>query len=285
MKRALVALVMVPLFVASVLSAQALIVAQAPDGAGWRFTLVLTNTTTSDAVVAISFLQDIDSAGDTAAWTPPFQESVNLTAITVPAASSVFLHSTGTAANLTQGWAQINGGPGVEAYVVYTYTNGESSSEGTAPGVTGAPRILVPFDNTGSLSTSLAVVFLNDAPGTVEVNIKTSNNNNVITSSLTLPANAQVAFGMPTQFPGTAVQRGLAEFYTTSGSLAIIALQANTNAATGVFSFTTAPVYSETGAPIISASGTGGSGGGFATNSATVASVDRTKPVTDRRRI
>jgi hypothetical protein len=71
-----------------------------------------------------------------------------------------------------------------------------------------------------------------------------------------------MAFALDTLLSGTAGQSGLAEFYVTSGTLAIIALRSNTNSTTHVFSFTTAPVYSETRGPIISTSGTGGGGGG-----------------------
>src|SRR5579872_2292984 len=157
MKYALRSLILV-LSLVSFATAQTLVISQAPDGAGWQFTLVLTNTTTSNAVISISFYQDTDNTGETAAWTPPFIENVTLSAVVVPAASSVFLHSKGTAATLTQGWAQITNATGVQAYVIYTYTLGQSTQSATAEGVVSAPRYLVPFDNTGTSGTELAVV-------------------------------------------------------------------------------------------------------------------------------
>jgi hypothetical protein len=264
MKHALLVLVLVPLFAVSVVSAQTLNISQATDGGGWQFTLVLTNTTTSNVTVAISFFKDTGSSGDTEAWTPPFVETtVNLAALGVPAGSSVFLHSTGTAAALTQGWAQITNAIGVEAYVIYTYTNGANISSGTAQGVISASGYLVPFDNTGTIGTELAVVNPTGTSETVLVNYRTSSGT-VSSGSFNLPANGQMAFSLDSlpALSGTAGQSGLAEFYVTSGTLAIIALRSNTNSTTHVFSFTTAPVYSETRAPIISTSGTGGGGGG-----------------------
>ncbi len=59
------------------------------------------------------------------------------------------------------------------------------------------------------------------------------------------------SFDSSTQFPATAGQSGLAEFYGPSGTFSILALKFNSGA------FTTAPVYAVSGAPII-ASGTGG---------------------------
>jgi hypothetical protein len=248
------------LFFMSLAFGQTLVISQAPDGGGWQFTLVLTNTTSTNAVVSIAFYQDIDSSGDTEAWTPPFVENVTLGAVTVPAASSVFLHSKGTAGTLTQGWAQISNAAGVEAYVIYTYTVGKSTQSATAEGVVSAARYLVPFDNTGTTGTELAVVNPNAASATVSINIKTSGGS-TSTGSLNLPANGQMAFVLDNVVGATAGQSGLAEFYVTSGTLAMIALRSNTSAG-GVFSFTTAPVYNETGSPIISTSGTGGGGGG-----------------------
>jgi hypothetical protein len=244
------------------LCAQGLVIPQAPDGAGWRFTVVLTNTTASDTTASLLFFQET-AGGVPQSWTPPFVEpGVNLGALLLPGGSSLFLHSTGTAATLTQGWAQLVGS-GVAGYVIYTFTSGQSSSDATAPAVTSASRILVPFDDTGNLGTELAVVNPNSSQVSISVNVKTSKGV-VSTGLLTLPGEGQLTFAMPTQFKGTAGESGLAEFYTGTGDFAMIALRSNNNPSTGVFSFTSAPVYSETGPPIVSASTGGGSGGGGA---------------------
>jgi hypothetical protein len=62
---------------------------------------------------------------------------------------------------------------------------------------------------------------------------------------------------MPTLFVQTAGKSGLAEFYVSSGTISIIALRANPSGA-----ITSAPVFFETGTPIISTGGGGGGGGG-----------------------
>jgi hypothetical protein len=71
-----------------------------------------------------------------------------------------------------------------------------------------------------------------------------------------LPSQGQITFLMPQQFAGTANQSGLAEFYVSSGTISIIALRANPTGAV-----TSAPVFFETGTPIIT-TGSGGGGGG-----------------------
>jgi len=114
-------LTLVPLFATTFLSAQTLIIPQAPDGQNWRFTLVVTNTTTAAAMASITFFQSINATGDTTSWSPPLD--ANVANLEVPAASSVFVHSSGTAAALTQGWAQVTSNPpgALQAYVIYTY--------------------------------------------------------------------------------------------------------------------------------------------------------------------
>jgi hypothetical protein len=262
MKNTLRALILVPLFAVTSLYAQQ-VISQAPDGAGWKFTLVVTNTSANEGGATITFYQDTDATGDTAPWSPPLDGPI--TALSMAPGSSVFIHSAGTAPTLTQGWAKVEGTLGVEAYIIYTYSpTGKPSSDATAPAVSAGTRALVPFDNTASntasLGTEIAVVNPNPTSEMISVTFRTSAN--VITEGtpISLPANGQMAFVLPTQFTSTAGAAGLAEFYS-SGTFTIIALRSNTSPS-GIFSFTSAPVYPTTGAPIIPTSGGGGGGGG-----------------------
>ena len=61
-----------------------------------------------------------------------------------------------------------------------------------------------------------------------------------------------MAFALPNLFEGTSGKRGLVEFYSASGNISILALQANPT-----LSFTSALAYTETGPPIIGATGGG----------------------------
>jgi hypothetical protein len=265
MKNTLRNLICTSLFaVTSLCAQQGLVIPQVADGDGWASTIVLTNTTADTSQVSLVFY----SGGQ--AWTPPFLDGVNPASLSLPAASTLFISTTGTAKILTQGWAELTGAAAgaVVAYVIYTYTsgpNGQNTSQGTAQAVTTASRILVPFDNTGNLATEIAVVNPNPSQVSIQVNLKTSDGTVSTGTTLTMAGEGQMAFAMATQFPATKGQSGLAEFYANPGSFAIIALQANTNPATNVFSFTTAPVYPQTTeSPIISSSPAGGGGGGGA---------------------
>ena len=219
------------------------IIPQVADGAGWSTTIVLANKTSTTQSATLSFNMDTAN-GATAPWTPPFIESVSLSSISLPAGSTVFLHTPGTSASLTQGWGQLDAPVGVTGYAIFTSRAAGPAQDGTAPAVSAASRILVPFDNTSGLVSAFAMANPNNAAEIVQVNIRTSDGTLSGTLPI-LPAKGQTTFLMAQLFPGTTGKSGLAEFYVASGSISIIALRANGTA------FTTAPVYLQSGSPII----------------------------------
>ena len=255
MQTVLRSLIVTALFSLASVCAQESVVSQFADGGDWSSTLVATNTTTSDTVASLTFYKDT-AGGATEPWTPSFLEGGNTQALAIPAGSSVFLHTPGTAAAVSQGWAGV-AGQGVVAYVIYTHApKGQAKQDATAPAVTPASRILVPFDNTNKLVTALAIVNPNPTPLSISVNFKTTGGSVTTDTVSNLPPLGQIAILMPDQFPETANKAGLAEFYSSSGNFTIIALRANPTGA-----FTALPVYTESGSPIIQ-SGSGGNGGG-----------------------
>ncbi len=265
MKNTLRNLIFTSLFAVTSLCAQGLVIPQVADGKDesggiWTSTVVLTNTTGSDTTASLAFYQDT-TGGGTKQWTPTFAGVASTEGILLPAASTLFLQTPGNTP-LTQGWGELIASSGVVAYVIYTYTSGQNASQGTAQAVTAASRILVPFDNTGSHATELAVVNPNSSQVSIQVNLKTTDGNVSTGTTLTMAGEGQMAFGMSDQFSATTKKAGLAEFYASTGTFAIIALQANTSPS-GLFSFTTAPVYPQTTeAPVIATSAGGGGGGG-----------------------
>ncbi|PWU06654.1 MAG: hypothetical protein C5B51_11845 [Terriglobia bacterium] len=225
---------------------QALIIPQVADGGGWQTTLVLTNTTTSSTAASVSFYQDT-SNGATIPWNISFLEVASTQSITVPAAASIFLHSTGTAAATSVGWASINVGPGVAAYAIFKQrVLGRQDQEGTATAAAAATRILVPFDNTGGGVTAIAVVNPGASSQTISATFRTVEGAVIQGTLDTMPAQGHMAFGMPQQFPRLIGRSGLAEFYSTTGTFSMLALRFNSTNA-----FTAAPVYPQAGAPII----------------------------------
>ncbi len=272
MKNTLRALILTPLFAVNFLSAQELVIPQVVDGGGYKSTLVLTNTTANAATASLLFYKDT-IGGATEPWTPTFLEGGSTTDMALPAGSTTYLHTPGTAGTATQGWAQVAATTGVQVYIIYTYTANGRASDSTAPAVAATSRVPVPFDNTNGLVTAVAVVNPNPNIESISVNLRSSISGAVTEGSISdLPANGQLAFVMPGQFPETARDRGLVEFYTSSGTLSVIALRANPTGG-----LTSAPVYLETGSPVISGGAGTTGGGGVPAGDITVAGFDIAK--------
>ena len=230
------------------------ILPQIADGGNWRTAIQLVNTTTSAAAVSLNFFQDM-AGGATQPWNPPFLEMGSTQNISIAAGGTVYLHTPGTAAGLSQGWGQVAGPLGIVSYAVYTYESfaGRPDQDGTSQAVMPASRILVPFDNTPGFVTSLAIVNPTNSAEIVSVNIETDAG--VITSASlpSLPPNGQMAFLTAQQIPATAGHRGVAEFYLSGGAMAIAAFRFNPTLA-----LTSIPVIGATGAPVIGSTATPG---------------------------
>src|SRR5215472_18424779 len=84
---------------------QSVIVPQIADGGGWQTTLVLTSTTTGGGSATLTFYQET-SGGATQMWNLPFVESVGQN-VQVAGGATVFLHTLGTGAETSVGWAQM----------------------------------------------------------------------------------------------------------------------------------------------------------------------------------
>jgi hypothetical protein len=251
----------------SVLSAgyaQTLIIPQIADGGGWQTTLVFTNTTTTAASVGLSFYEET-GGGATQSWNLSFIENVSPQNVSVPGGGSVFLHTPATSSTTSVGWAQLQAPASLVAYAIFTQrVPGRTDQDGTALAASAATRILVPFDNTSSFVTAVGLVNPTASSETISVNFQIDTGM-VTSSSLVLPAQGHMAFSLSQQFASTAGVRGTAEFYVSSGSISILALRFNPTGG-----FTAAPVYAQSGSPII---GGGGGGGGGTLPTFTVLSV------------
>ncbi len=247
------------LLAAPLVQAQALIIPQIVDGGAWLSTVAVTNITGNQVIASLAFFQDT-SGGNTSSWNLALQEG-SAQGLVLPPGSTVFLHTFGNAPNATVGWGQLTelGSSGsLAAYVIFT-ARGASLQNGTAPASAAVSRILVPVDNANSAVTSMAIVNPTSSTETINVGVRTSGGTSQ-PSAITLPANGHTSFDFPTKFPVTAGASGLVEFYSPSGSFSILALRFQSGA------FTTAPVYSVNGPPLIASSSSGSGGGGTAGN-------------------
>ncbi len=241
------------LFLLLPLSAQSLTLPHVVDGAGWQSTIVLTNMSANPASATLIFHQVTDAAGDTQPWNLLFQETTSTSGLPLASGSSLFLHTNGTDTGLTEGWAEVNADPGVTGFVVFTIkVPGHQNQEGTAPAVAAASRLLVPYDDSNGFVTGIVVVNPTNNAQTISVGFRTTSGGVAagppLAPPLVVPAGGHVRFVLSDTDRYSVIKghEGLAEFTSTTGTFSMIALRINPTQ-----SFTAAPVYFQSGAPLI----------------------------------
>jgi len=229
-------------------SAQTLIIPDVVDGGGWQSTVVLTNSSAAPANATLIFHTDT-TAGATQPWNPPFQEVSSTAGLVLPGSSAMYLHTLGTAAALSQGWAELDADAGIVAYTIFTNrVPGHQDQDSTAPAVAATNRILMPYDDASGFVSAIAIVNPTATAQTVSVGFRTTDGLVAIDALPTVPAMGHMAFVLSQQFPVIAGHRGLAEFYSATGNISMIAFRFNPTQSSA-----SAPVFFETGAPLITA--------------------------------
>jgi hypothetical protein len=235
--------------------AQSLIIPQIADGGGWQTTIVLTNSSASATTASLTFFQET-GGGSTQNWNLGFLETSTPQSLNLPAAGTLFLHTPGAAGSTTVGWAQLQANSSVNAYAIFTQSvPGRPNQDGTANAASASSRLLIPYDNTNGNVTAIALVNPAGSSQSITAGIQPTSGGSSQPAPIVLPTQGHTSFTMPQQFPSTTGQSGLLELNSTNGSFSGLALRFNPTGG-----FTTAPVYPESGAPIIGASGSSTSG-------------------------
>jgi hypothetical protein len=232
---------------------QTLYIPQVADGGGWQTTLVISNTSSSAAPLSsMTFYEEV-TPGVTQPWSLAFEETVPTT---IPAGSSILLHTFGTATVTSTGWGAIAVGPGINVYAIFTQrVAGRQDQDGTGIALPAASRFLVPFDQTNGSVVGLAIANTSLSAQTVNLAARTASGA-VAQAAFSVPAQGHFSFpfNSPSAAPSALTpvinavsgESGLLEVYTTSASLAVLTLRFNVTS-----SFTAAPVYAEAGPPVI----------------------------------
>jgi hypothetical protein len=132
----------------------------------------------------------------------------------------------------------------VGAFAVFRYN--PTGQEAVAPLETaGAPSYVLAFDNTGNLSTGLAIANVASQPARVNVTLRNDSGALIGAGAIDLPAHGHTSFMLTDAssggWPATAGMRGTIEFATPPGGrIAPLGLRAA--AIPGGFTVTTIPV-------------------------------------------
>lgn len=231
-------------------------------GGGWQTEIELINPT---AALATAHLRLYDDDGNTLAIPLVSADgTINTTASSLDPQlgpkSVLILQSAASAAGpVLQGSAEVTGDAAIGGFLIFRYT--PTGQEVLVPLSSGAATSYeLAFDNTGGLSTGLALASSSTEAVTVGVTALDQNGRTLLNSTITLPSLGHQSFVASTQFAALLNQRGTLQFTPPSG--AQISLIGIRSTAAGTF----------TGIPLLGIGGTGSgaladlaSGGGWTT--------------------
>ncbi|HXP85310.1 MAG TPA: IPT/TIG domain-containing protein [Bryobacteraceae bacterium] len=197
----------------------ALRVAQIADGSNWKTLIQVVNL---DQVPVNYSFQFWDDNGN------PLQLPLanGVTGGTLAVGGTAFAETPGTAAALTQGWAEAASSGRIGVLTIFRQiVAGRPDAEGTVTGVQSGSRIFVPFDDTNGYVTGVAVANTNPTQGLFISLVFQLENGTQQTGSLSLPAHAHTAFELTSMFPALAGVRGSMELTASTPDVAVVGLR------------------------------------------------------------
>lgn len=212
--------------------------AQLASAGGWDTSFTLLNMGSSAACTSLQFYADPNGAPLSLPLTFPqgvispttassVAENINPNALLV-------IDTTGPGATANVGWANMQAAGDVGGYGVFTNT--QQNWEAVVPlEVSNANSYLLPFDNTGSLATGLAIANLSTQPATVSVVINNDAGSQVDSEAIQLDPLGHTSFLLAPTYTKTAGIRGSVVFSSESGGqISVLGLRANGPALTTV---------------------------------------------------
>ena len=206
--------------------------AQIASAEGWDTAITLMNLGSTAACSSLQFFADPDGGPLNLPLTFP-QGAIKPTATStlnqpIQPNALLLLDTTGPDSQpVTVGWAKMQGAGDIGGYGVFT--NSKTNWEAVVPLVTtGAIRYVLPFDNTGSLSTGLAVANLSSQAASVAVIIRNDRGLQIDNETIQLRPSGHTSFMLASNYGSTAGIRGTIEFTSQSGGeISVLGLRAN----------------------------------------------------------
>jgi len=213
--------------------------AQLASAGGWDTSFTLVNMGASAACSMLQFYADPNGKPLTLPFTFP-QGVIAPTSTSdivgnIPPNSLLVMDTTGPAANAVNvGWANLQVAGDVGGYGVFTNT--QQNWEAVVPlELRNANSYILPFDNTGMLSTGVAIANLSIQPATVAVKILNDGGLQIDNETIQMDQLGHTSFLLGGTYPKTAGVRGSVIFKPESGGqISVLGLRNNGPALTTV---------------------------------------------------
>jgi hypothetical protein len=202
----------------------ALRVPQILDGAGWNVRFAIINT---DQVPVTFTFQFWGQDGSLLPF-PILNGTPGVLTGTLPPGASFFAQSPGTSTTLQQGWAEIASSGKIGVTAIYQFNDGgPRDSSGTETATLSGNSILMPFDNTQSNVTAVAIANTNSTQALTVSMLFETDGGAQSTSSLVLQPHTQQTFVAPILNPAVAGSRGSIKFTAPTPDIAVVGLEFN----------------------------------------------------------
>jgi len=206
----------------------------AADGNQFKTTVLLTNTATQPAPYVLKF---DDGQGN--APSPPVALELGSLTGTVPANGLVTIRTAGTGSFV--GWAELTAPAAVGGSVIYSQPHLTTIQEGTTTILSAGPQhFFLPFDNTSSAVTAMALTNSGATAATITVTVRYSDGTIETPAFPSLPSRNHQSFTIPAQFPNAANRSGVVEF-VSSVPVYAVAFRFNPTGAFTAFGIVPAP--------------------------------------------
>jgi len=228
-------------------------ITQIASGGGWDTSLTLVNLGSSEGEAQLDFLGD-DGGTPMLPFTLPQQTSMGtmLRATfgeTLDPAATLILDTTGPARQATaEGSAQLLTSGDIDGFAIFTYApTGQAAVSPIEK--RNATKYLLPFDDTGVVSTGLAIANLAESAAVFEVVMRDDSGAQIGTGMIGLPALGHNSFMLTDStygFPAAAGVRGTVEFDTPPGGrISVLGLRANAIPNSSGFAVTSLPTLAD----------------------------------------
>jgi sugar lactone lactonase YvrE len=203
---------------------------QIASAGNWDTLLTLVNLNATASQATLSFSGDSGSPLSLP-FTFPQGSSSPVTASTITqmvnSNAVLLLDTTGPNEQPATGWAQLLSSGGITGYAIFS--NAFFKWNAVVPlDARNASSYLVPFDNTGSLTTGVALANMVGQAGEVNVIVRDDTGVQLETGPISLPALGHTSFTLPSNYASSAGKRGTVEFDTPAGGwISVLGLRAN----------------------------------------------------------
>lgn len=203
---------------------------QIADGGPYTTEITLVNKDITPARVALRFFRSTGAGGATEPWQLALEGGENPLLIEIAPGYSKTLRTAGLSTEARTGWALVETEQWVTGFATFRQVvPGRPDQEAAVPVNVATPRRMVlPFDNTGGYTTTVALANLSQTQAaTVIVVFRDDAGQRLLQAELpAIPALGQRAFSLPALFPAMAGRKGSVEFSEVgAGEMSLVGLR------------------------------------------------------------